>query len=39
LGVGFDLLGRQDVFTRFDVTFSDSKKRVTFRPLSKPALR
>ena len=32
LGVGFDLLGRQDIFRRFDVTFSDSRRRVTFKP-------
>ena len=31
LGVGFDLLGRQDIFTRFDVTFSDSRRCLTFR--------
>ena len=34
LGVGFNLLGRQDVFTHFDVTFSDTKKVITFRPIS-----
>lgn len=33
LGVGFDLLGRQDIFTRFDVTFSDSRRTVTFKPV------
>jgi hypothetical protein len=33
LGVGFNLLGRQDIFTRFDVTFSDSRRTVTFRPV------
>jgi len=32
LGVGFNLLGRQDIFTRFDVTFSDSSKSVSFLP-------
>jgi len=32
LGVGFDLLGRQDVFIRFDVTFSDATRTLTFRP-------
>ena len=32
LGVGFDLLERQDIFRRFDVTFSDSRRRVTFKP-------
>lgn len=30
LGVGFNLLGRRDIFTRFDITFSDSKEIVTF---------
>ena len=30
LGIGFNLLGRQDIFTRFDVTFSDSRQRVLF---------
>ncbi len=34
LGVGFNLLGRQDIFTCFDVTFRDAKKLVTFRPIS-----
>ena len=33
LGVGFDLLGRQDIFTHFDVTFSDSRRAVAFRPV------
>lgn len=33
LGVGFNLLGRQDVFTRFDVTFSDSRRRIHFKPV------
>ncbi len=32
LGVGFNLLGRQDIFTRFDVTFSDARQRVIFTP-------
>ena len=32
LGVGFDLLGRQDIFTRFDVTFSDATRTLTFHP-------
>jgi hypothetical protein len=32
LGVGFNLLGRQDIFTHFDVTFSDATRRVIFRP-------
>jgi len=33
LGVGFNLLGRQGIFSRFDVTFSDSRKRVVFKPV------
>lgn len=33
LGVGFNLLGRQGVFERFDVTFSDSKEIVIFTPI------
>ncbi len=32
LGVGFDLLGRQDIFTHFDVTFSDSRRLILFMP-------
>jgi len=32
LGVGFNLLGRHDIFSRFDVTFSDSTKTVSFLP-------
>ncbi|OIN97314.1 hypothetical protein AUJ66_03735 [Candidatus Desantisbacteria bacterium CG1_02_38_46] len=35
LGVGFNLLGRKDVFERFDVTFSDSRRIVIFSPLAK----
>ncbi|MBI4523167.1 MAG: hypothetical protein HY695_05060 [Deltaproteobacteria bacterium] len=34
LGVGFNLLGRQDIFNRFDVTFRDAKKQVSFQPIS-----
>lgn len=30
LGVAFNLLGRAGIFDRFDITFSDSKERVTF---------
>lgn len=30
LGVEFNLLGRKDIFEIFDVTFSDSKKQITF---------
>jgi hypothetical protein len=33
LGVGFNLLGRQDIFTQFDVTFSDSRRLLRFTPL------
>lgn len=33
LGIGFNLLGRQDIFNRFDVTFSDSQKTISFLPL------
>ena len=33
LGVGFNLLGRQDIFSRFDVTFSDSRRHITFTPV------
>jgi hypothetical protein len=32
LGVGFNLIGRKDIFSRFDVTFSDSAKTITFLP-------
>lgn len=32
LGVGFNLLGRQDIFTHFDVTFSDATRTIIFRP-------
>lgn len=34
LGVGFNLLGRQDIFTRFDITFSEARNLVTFRPIT-----
>ena len=30
LGVGFNLLGRKDIFEKFRVCFSDSKKVVSF---------
>lgn len=30
LGVEFNLLGRKDIFEIFDVTFSDSKREITF---------
>ncbi|MBI4597907.1 MAG: hypothetical protein HY737_05855 [Candidatus Omnitrophica bacterium] len=35
LGVGFNLLGRQDIFTAFDVTFSDFRRQVIFAPVGK----
>lgn len=31
LGVGFNLLGRKDIFERFKVCFSDSRKVVSFQ--------
>jgi hypothetical protein len=34
LGVGFNLLGRKDIFSRFDVLFSDRAKTVSFLPRS-----
>jgi len=33
LGVGFNLLGRRDFFFLFDVSFSDSKREITFQPI------
>lgn len=33
LGVGFNLLGRQDIFSAADVTFSDARQLVLFTPL------
>lgn len=35
LGVGFNLLGRDGIFTKFDVIFSDSKRKIVFKPISK----
>lgn len=35
LGIGFNLLGRKDIFKRFDVTFSDSRRSIIFLPLTK----
>ncbi len=35
LGIGFNLLGREDFFKRFDVTFSDSKQHLTFQPVEE----
>lgn len=33
LGVGFNLIGRKDIFERFDVTFRESKRLILFRPI------
>ena len=33
LGIGFNLLGRQDIFGHFDVTFSDTRGVVVFQPV------
>ena len=33
LGVGFNLLGREDFFSHFDVTFSDTNERMTFQSM------
>ncbi|OIN95460.1 hypothetical protein COS81_02235 [candidate division WWE3 bacterium CG06_land_8_20_14_3_00_42_16] len=35
LGAGFNLIGRKDIFTHFDVCFSDSKATVIFTPVKK----
>lgn len=35
LGVGFNLLGRAGIFNRFDITFSDSKRRIIFTKVSE----
>lgn len=35
LGVGFNLIGRKDFFSHFDITFSDTSKAITFLPLNK----
>lgn len=32
LGVGFNLLGRKDIFERFIVIFDDAKKQISFIP-------
>jgi hypothetical protein len=32
LGVGFNLLGRKDFFSYFDITFSDKTQRIIFSP-------
>ena len=39
LGVGFNLMGRQDIFTHFDVTFRDARRQIVFRPISVPKSR
>lgn len=39
LGVEFNLLGRKDVFELFDVTFSDSSRKITFFPYISPTHR
>ncbi len=33
LGVGFNLIGRKDIFERFDVTFRESKREIHFYPI------
>ena len=33
LGIGFNLLGRGGIFTKFDVIFSDSKRKIIFKPV------
>ena len=33
LGVGFNLLGREYFFSRFDITFSDVNRRLTFQSI------
>ena len=35
LGVEFNLLGRKDFFEKFDVTFSDSKRLVSFSKIGR----
>lgn len=35
LGVGFNLLGREDIFEKFDVAFSDSRKEIVFSVVNK----
>jgi hypothetical protein len=32
LGVGFNLMGRRDFFSQFDITFSDASRTITFTP-------
>ena len=32
LGIGFNLIGRKDIFTRFIVIFNDTKRKITFIP-------
>jgi len=35
LGVGFNLLGRKDIFDRFNIIFSDGSQTITFLPIHK----
>lgn len=35
LGVGFNLIGRKDIFERFDVTFRESRRRMIFRLVAR----
>ena len=35
LGVGFNLIGRKDIFDRFDVTFSDRRRKLTCTPAAR----
>lgn len=40
LGSGFNLLGREDFFSTFDITFSDTSRRLTFQSIiGKPKTR
>jgi predicted aspartyl protease len=38
LGVGFNLLGRAGVFTKFEVCFNDHDRKVTFQPIASPGV-
>lgn len=35
LGVGFNLIGRKDIFAHFDITFSDITKNISFLPRTR----
>jgi hypothetical protein len=37
LGVGFNLLGRTEVFNHFEVCFNDHARKVTFQPITTGA--